>query len=102
MRRYVPQNDATGANFCPPPDLDIAQDLGARTDEHAAPHLRVPITRLLTRPAQRDFVQQRYVVFHDGGLADDDARAVVNQYARANPGRRMDVDPECLRDSILE
>ena len=102
MRRYVSQNNAAGGNFCPDPNLDIAQDLGARADEHAAPYLRVPIARLFARSAQRDFVQQRYVVFHDRGLADDDARAVVDQYPRANPSRRMDVDPKCLRDAILE
>ena len=102
MRGYVSKNNATGGNFCSDPNLDIAQDLGARADEHAAPYLRVPITRLFSRSAERDFVQQRYVVFYDRGLADDDTRAMVDQYSRADLSRGMDIDPECLGDAILQ
>ena len=58
MGGYVSQNNATGADFCPSANLDIAQDLGARADEHAAPYLRVPITRLIARSAKCDFMQQ--------------------------------------------
>jgi hypothetical protein len=102
MGWYISQNDAPGAHFGPSPDFDIAQDLGTRADEHAAPYLRVPIPGLFARSAQCDFMQQGDVVFHDGRFADDDARAVVDQYSGANPSRGMDVDPEGLLDAILE
>ena len=78
VRRNVFQNNATGGDFCSDPNLDISQNLGARADEHSAPYLRVSIARLFARSAQGDFVQQRYVVFDDRGLADDDTRAVVD------------------------
>ena len=78
VRRYVSQYHATGGYFRSDSNLDITQDLGARSDEHAAPDLRVSIARLFAGAAQCDFVQQRYVVFHDRGLADDDARAVID------------------------
>jgi hypothetical protein len=78
VRRNVLQNNATGGDFCSDPNLDVSQHFGPRADEHSAPHLWVSIARLLARSAQGDFVQQRYVVFDDRGLADDDTRAVVD------------------------
>src|SRR5262249_15268890 len=57
---------------------------------------------LFARSAQSDFMQDGDVVFYDGRLADDDARAVIDQDARADPRRRMDIDAKGLRDAVLE
>src|SRR4051794_17731722 len=45
VRRDVAQHDTAGAYLGPLADLDVAQDLGAGTDEHTAPDLRVAVAR---------------------------------------------------------
>ena len=43
--------------------------------------------------AERHALVDRHVVAHLGRLADDDARAVIDEQPSADPGRRMDLHP---------
>ena len=43
-------------------DLDIAEDLGARADQHAVADLRMPVAALLAGAAERHVLQHRHVV----------------------------------------
>ena len=47
-------------------------------------------------------MQHGDVVFDDGGLSDDDARAMIDQNPVADAGRGMDIDGKDLRDTVLQ
>src|SRR4029078_3648688 len=50
----------------------------------------------------RDLVENRDVVLDDGGLADHDSRAMIDQNTRSNLRGRVDVDGEDFRAALLE
>ena len=75
-------------------DLDVAEDLRAGADQHAMTDLRVPVAGLLAGAAERHALQDRDVVVDDAGLADDEARRVIEEHALADARRRVDVDAE--------
>ena len=54
---------------------------------------RMPLAALLPRPTQRHSLVHGDVVADRRGLADDDAHAVVDEDALADPGSRMNLDP---------
>ena len=58
--------------------------------------------RSLPVPPSVTSCRMRNVVFHDGRLADDDARAMIDDDARADAGGRVDVDAERLGDATLQ
>src|SRR5581483_6082383 len=72
-------------------DLDIAQNLRARADHHAAADFRMTVLMLLAGAAERDVMQDRHVVLDDGGLTDDEAGRMVEENAAADLRRRIDV-----------
>ena len=100
--RHVDEHHRPGADLGPGPDPHVAEDGGAGADEHAVPDLGVPVAHRLAGPAQRHVVEDGDVVAHHGGLADDDARGVVQQDALPDGGGRVDVDGEDLGDAGLE
>jgi hypothetical protein len=83
-------------------DLDVAEDLGARADEHAAADLRVPVAPLLARAAERHVLEHGDVVLDHGGGAHHEARGVVEEDAPSDSRRRVDVGLEHLRRAALE
>uniref|UniRef100_A0A0A9GDH9 Sat1 n=1 Tax=Arundo donax TaxID=35708 RepID=A0A0A9GDH9_ARUDO len=98
-RRHVDEHHRPGADLRAGADPHVAEDGRAGADEHAVADLGVPVAHRLAGPAQRDVVEDGDVVAHDGGLADDDARGVVEEDALADGGGRVDVDGEDLSDA---
>ena len=83
-------------------DLDIAEDLGARADQHATGDLRMAIGALLACAAERDAVQDRDVIADDGGFADDEARRVIEEDAAADACGRVDIGLEDAGGAALQ
>ncbi len=102
MRRHRVQNDRPGRDAGIGANLDIAENLGACADHHAAPHLRVPIARGLARAPERHAVQDRHLVFHLGRLADDEAGGVIEEDALAEARRGMNIGRESVRRPTLD
>src|SRR5438067_620443 len=72
-------------------DLDIADDLGAGAEHHAAPDLGMAVAVVLAGAAERHAVQDRYVVLDHRGLAHYQAGGMVEEDAPPDRRRRMDV-----------
>ena len=60
------------------------------------------IAGFLARPAERDRMQDRHVVFDDRRFADHDAGCVVEHDSGADARGRMDVDTQRHADLVLE
>ena len=83
-------------------DLDIADDLGARADQHAVGDLRMAVAVFLAGAAERHVMQHRDVVADHRGLADHEAGGVIEEDAAADLRRRMDVALEHRRRAALQ
>ena len=90
--RHGPQHDGAAADLRAVADLDVAQYRNARAEEHVAADLGVAVAALLARRAERHAVQYRAARADRRRLADDDARAVVEDDGLADGARRVDVD----------
>ena len=82
--RDIAQHDRICRNAAVVPYLQRAEHLCARADEDVIADGRVPLADVLARAAERDTVVYKAVVPDLGGLADDDAHAVVNDKALAD------------------
>ena len=102
VRRYVVEHYAARADLCPFADADVAQNLCSRAYHHRLADFRMAVARLLAGAAEGHFVQERNVVLDDGGLADDEARGVVEQNALADFRGRMNIDREHFRHTVLQ
>src|SRR6185437_16473621 len=100
--RHVDEDDAAGADFGVPADLDIAEHLGAGREEDAVAHLGVAVAALLAGATERHLLEDLDVVADHRRLADDDAGAVVDEDAGADRHGGMDVDGENLGDAALQ
>ena len=76
------------------PDLDVAEDLRAGADHHAAADLRMAVLVLLAGAAERDAMQDRHVVLDRGGLADHEPGRVIEENAAPDARVRIDVGLE--------
>src|SRR5258708_31841880 len=70
-------------------DLDIAEDLGARSDQYTAADLRVAVAGLLAGAAERHSMQHRDVVLDHGRLAHHETRGVVEENAAPDARGRV-------------
>ena len=102
VRRYVVQHHAAGTDLRAFADFDVADDLAAGRQQHAAADLRMAIARYLAGTTERDRMQNRHVVFDDGRFADDDAGRVIEHDPGTDARGRVDVDAERHADLILE
>ena len=84
------------------PDLDIAENLGARSNHHAAADFRMAILILLPGAAERDAVQDRDVVVDHRGLADHKAGRMIEENAAADFGGGVDVGLKHRRRAALQ
>ena len=66
------------------PDFDIAEDLGAGADHHAAADLRMAVAVFLAGAAERHVLQDRDVVLDHRRLADHEAGGVIEEDAAAD------------------
>ena len=96
------EHDRAGSHLGTRADLDIAEDLGACADEHAAPDLGMTVAVFLARAAQRHTLENGDVVLDDGGRADDKTRGMVEEYALADARGRIDVGLEHRRRAALQ
>src|SRR6476620_6526919 len=71
--------------------LDIPEDLRARTDQDAAPYLRMAVAGLLARSAQRHVLENGDIILHDGGFTNDEAAAVIEHDAAPHRSGGVDV-----------
>ena len=82
--RHRRQHDRAGGDARAMADLDIAENLRARADQHAVADLRMAVAGLLAGAAQRHALQDRDVVLDHRRLADDEAGRVVEEDALAD------------------
>ena len=74
------------------PDHDIAEDLGASTDDDAVADGGMALTALCTSSAQCHALVDQHVVANLSGFADDYAGAMVDEKAVADSGAGVDLD----------
>src|ERR1700751_5622032 len=65
-------------------------------------YLRVTLSRLFSRPAERDLLEDRHVILDDAGLADHDTRCVIEEYPGAQARSGMNVDLQGARCAPLK
>ena len=82
-------------------DGNVSEQLSVSADKNATADFRVTIAACFSSTSKRNAVQHRYVVTHDGGLADHDASRMVDKDARADPRRRVNVDAKDFANSTL-
>jgi|SRR5215813_2191554 len=86
------QHDATCPYLGASTNFNVAEDASAGPDHDALTYFRMAVAVHLTGSAESYPLEHGDVVLNDGGLADHDAGAVVDHYAAAESGRRIDVD----------
>src|SRR5262245_54717144 len=96
------EHNGPGGNTRAMPDLDVAEDLGARADQYAAADFRMTITRLLTGPAQRNLLQHRHVVLDHCSLAYDQTSGMIEEDSASDADGRIDVGLEYCRRAALQ
>src|SRR5690606_32378552 len=96
------QHDRAGSHLGAMTDLDLAEDLGTRPDQDAAPDLRMPVAARLAGSAQRHIVQDRDIVLDDSRLAAREAGRMIEEDALADAGGRIDVGLEYRRRTALQ
>jgi len=83
-------------------DLDIAEYLGAGTDQHPAADFRMTISRFLAGTAERHLLQDRHVVLDHRGLADHEAGGVIEEDTTSDAHGRIDIGLEHRRRLALQ
>src|SRR5262249_13064602 len=94
LRRHRLQDDRARGDARAAADLDIAENLCARTDHDAAADLRMAVAVLFAGAAERHAVEHGDIVLDHRGLADDEPGGMVEENPAPDPGGRMDVGLE--------
>ena len=102
MCRHIAEDHGTGANLRAVANLDVPQELCVCAEHDTVADFRVTVADFVACTAQRDAVQEAYVVPNDCGLADDDVRGMVNQEPVPDLGGRVEVHAELAADDVLE
>lgn len=95
------QNDGPRADTCAFTDLDIAQNLGACTDENTASDFWMAVARMFSCSTKSNALKQGNIVFNHACLAHDDPGAMIEQDASAQTGGWMDIHSEKLGSAAL-
>jgi hypothetical protein len=82
--------------------IDIAENLGASADHHAASDFWMTVLVLLAGAAERHVMEDRNIVFDYRGLADHKAGRVVKENSAADLRRRIYVALEYRRRTALQ
>ena len=90
--RHLAQDDRIGRNARVVANLERAEHLRARADHDVVAERRVPLADVLARAAERHALIEQAVVADLGGLAYDDAGAVVDDEAAADVRAGVDLD----------
>lgn len=102
MRRHGFEHYAAGTDFCTFTDFDIAQNLGAGTDQHASAYLRVAISVLFTCSPESNGLHDRYIILHQTRLTYDDSGRVIEHDPLADARGGVDIHTEGERYVALE
>src|SRR5690554_1146325 len=86
------------ADDAPLPDDGLAaMHRGPSVNRHAIFKRRMTLPLIFAsrdgERAERDALVELHIIAEDGRLADDDARAVIDEEALADHGARVDIDP---------
>src|SRR5208283_3968826 len=73
-------------------DGDVAENLGAATNDHSVANRGMTLSLGEVSPAQCDPLVERDVIAHLGSLADNHSHAVIDEKAAADDGAGMDLD----------
>ena len=92
--RHGLDNDRTSGDARAMADFNVAEDLCACTNHYAAADFRMAILVLLAGTAKRHVMQDRDIIFDDGGLADDQAGRMIEENAATDFRRRIDISLE--------
>lgn len=96
MRGNVLKNYTACSDFNTLPDVDIAEDLGSGPDHHIRGNLRMAVADLLACSSEGDVVQYGDVVTDNAGLADDNARRMIEHQSMPQDCCGMDINVEYL------
>ena len=83
-------------------DVDRAKHLGSCADQHVVAQRGVALAGVLAGAAQRDAVVDGAVVADLSRLAEDDAHAVVDEQAPADPGTGVDLDAGLMPAALAD
>ena len=84
------------------PDLDIAEHFRPCPDQNAAPDFRVPVARLLARPAERHILKDRDIILNHRRLPDNQSRRMIKKHALPDPRFGIDIRLEHFRRAALQ
>jgi len=90
LRRNVLDHDRVGSDAAVTANGDVAQDLCARSDDHAALQGGVSFDLLESGAAKGNPMIQRHLITDHCRLTDYDAHAVVDEHPPTQAGSRMD------------
>ena len=90
--RHFTRDHGIGADLGAGTDGERAENLGAGTDDDTIAEGRVALAGVPGGAAEGDAVIEGHVIADQGGLADHDAHAVVDEEAATDGGTRVDLD----------
>src|SRR5580698_5819531 len=82
--RYRMNDNGAGADFHVVADLNTAENLSARSDNHVIADGRMALAVLVARATERDALIAKHVVADLGGFADHYSHAVIDEKAPAD------------------
>src|SRR3954451_15892384 len=89
--RHRLHDDGAGRDAGAMADLDIAENFGPCSDQHAAADLWMSVLVFLASAAESNAMQNRDVVFDHSGFAAHETRSVIEKDAATDPCRGIDV-----------
>jgi hypothetical protein len=92
VRGDVAEDDGAGADAGVFADGDVAEDVGGVADEDVVAEGGVALAADLASATESNALVDRDVVPDDGGFANDDTHAVVDEEAAADDGAGVDLD----------
>jgi hypothetical protein len=96
------EDNTASTDFGARAHFDVTENLRSSTDHDTRANFRVAITSHPAGSSKRNALQKGNVVFHHGGLTDDNTCAVVDHNATAEAGSWMDINAEYLRRLALQ
>ena len=89
MGWHIVEHHAAGPHFRAGADFHPAEDFRARAEQHSGADDRMALARHFASAAERDFMQDRHIVFYDGRFPDDKGCGVVEEDAAADAISRL-------------
>src|SRR5215469_11675204 len=97
VSRHRLEHHRAGSDACTLAHLDVAENLRAGANEHAATDFGMAVAVLLSGTAKSHVLKYGYAVLDDRGFADHESGGVVEENAAADARRGIDVGLEHRR-----